>query len=557
MDTPAYREFEIHVSNFKQSANGERRFNVEVTRSPAGEGDPVKRKIPIDLTFLLGKLERRKLDIPALIALGEALADLLLPDSLRDLFVRSLDKLEKDQGLRLRLRLPADLADIPWEFMYISRAGDEQESDKDVTGFLGLDPRVSIVRHERLPASGDFDLTPRPRRILAALSSPKTGFEQLDLDSEKSKLSAALQDVTGLTLDVWEHAQATDLADQLATATDIFHFAGHGDFNADLAPGGLAVEGEGALIFEGSSQEAVPMPAEQFATNLSGRGLQLVVLGACLTGKRDGQNRWSGVVAALMEVGIPAAVTMQYKISDRAAIRFMTSFYTALAAGQPLDRAVSTARLAVFNDLHSLRDHPELWPLWRDWGVPVLYLRADQEFRLTTITDEDERRKAEQSLNISIKHRIDVIGPHGVYKGVEAGVIQSGTIEAYLKAKEIAGQVIQVEADSIEGGDIHVEGEAELVNGVWIALKAKNIGGPTTAPAQPAPSQPAPDPTPPPAGQPAEIPCPNCGTPNQAGAKFCSNCGKELKKAPRFCANCGSELPAGAKFCNNCGTKVT
>ena len=77
---------------------------MAVLRSPAGEGLPVARKIPLDLPVLLTKLERRQLDIPGVIALGEALADLLLPDSLRDLFTRSLDRLDHDEGLRLRLR---------------------------------------------------------------------------------------------------------------------------------------------------------------------------------------------------------------------------------------------------------------------------------------------------------------------------------------------------------------------------------------------------------------------------------------------------------------------
>src|SRR3989337_857939 len=113
MVDPEYRELEILVNNLQTDETGERRFDVAVLRSPAGGSDPVERKIPVDLAILLTKLERRLLDIPALITLGEALADLLLPDSLRDLFTRSLDLLLPDQGLRLRLHLPSGLADIP------------------------------------------------------------------------------------------------------------------------------------------------------------------------------------------------------------------------------------------------------------------------------------------------------------------------------------------------------------------------------------------------------------------------------------------------------------
>jgi len=167
---------------------------------------------------------------------------------------------------------------------------------------------------------------------------------------------------------------------------------------------------------------------------------------------------------------------MQYKISDRAAIRFMTGFYSALATGMTLDRAVLTGRLAVFNDLHTLRDDPEMGRLWQDWGLATLYLRTDQEFRLASITDVTEQQKAEQELSISINHRIGVIGTQGVYKAVEAGVVRAGSIETYLKVKQMDGQITQVEAERIEGGQIRVEGQVENFNGFGIGVKADVIG---------------------------------------------------------------------------------
>ncbi len=74
--------------------------------------------------------------------------------------------------------------------------------------------------------------------------------------------------------------------------------------------------------------------------NLRGCGVQLA-LGACQTGRRDEQTVWSGVVAALMQAGIPATVAMQYTIWDDSAMAFSRHFYQALLAGLPLDQAVS------------------------------------------------------------------------------------------------------------------------------------------------------------------------------------------------------------------------
>jgi hypothetical protein len=60
---------------------------------------------------------------------------------------------------------------------------------------------------------------------------------------------------------------------------------------------------------------------------------------------------------------------MQYTVQDENAIAFSRRFYRALAAGQPIDAAVTDGRLAIYN--RGSEDE-------RDWGVPVLYMRTDE-----------------------------------------------------------------------------------------------------------------------------------------------------------------------------------
>jgi len=96
--------------------------------------------------------------------------------------------------------------------------------------------------------------------------------------------------------------------------------------------------------------------------------VRLAVLTACEVGQRDAASAWAGVVTALTHAGIPAVVGMQFRVRDRNAIAFSRAFYRALAAGQSIDAAVTDGRFAIFN----LGDDDE-----RDWGVPVLYLRAE------------------------------------------------------------------------------------------------------------------------------------------------------------------------------------
>ena len=378
MTVKEYLDFELEAEDVRTDAEGVLHFSVRVFSSPAGEGKRTPRQFPPTLNKRLSQLERRELDVPGIMEVGEALGELLLPEEARDLFTRSLDMLKKGQGLRLRLRLDPALAHVPWEFIYVQRAGGE----KDCTGFLALNSRISIARHEAAPIPGDFDTTPRRRRVLAALSCPEEpGFTPLDLARERENLRSALRGIPGIDLDIIEDATASGLRRGLRAGADIFHFAGHGVFS----PTGLGEElgsitGEGAVVLAGEGGKAAPMPAEELAVYLGNQGVQLVVLGGCQTGRRDGLNVWSGVAAALMEAGVPAAVAMQYAIRDEAAIEFNRAFYEELAAGAPLDQAVTSGRIAVFSLCNSKRDDPDLGIYWRDWAVPVLYLRAKEDF---------------------------------------------------------------------------------------------------------------------------------------------------------------------------------
>jgi hypothetical protein len=119
--------------------------------------------------------------------------------------------------------------------------------------------------------------------------------------------------------------------------------------------------------------------------------VRLAVLGACEGGRRDQVNAWTGVVPALTRAGIPAVVGMQYKIRDKNAIVFSRRFYRALAAGQPIDAAVTDGRLAILN--RSGDDE-------RDWGVPVLYLRTGEGvlFPRTRPTRREDDSQTERAL---------------------------------------------------------------------------------------------------------------------------------------------------------------
>ena len=94
--------------------------------------------------------------------------------------------------------------------------------------------------------------------------------------------------------------------------------------------------------------------------------LRLVVLNACEGAKGGREDILSSTAATLVQSGLPAVLAMQYDITDGAAVELAESFYDALAAGVPVDTAVTEARNAV-----SLANEHSL-----EWGTPVLYLRS-------------------------------------------------------------------------------------------------------------------------------------------------------------------------------------
>jgi hypothetical protein len=488
--------------------------------------------------------------VAGITSLGEVLADLLLPTICRELLVRSLDRLPAGSGLRLRLRLPLALAGLPWEYLYIQRA----EGSRDATGFLALDPRLSITRHEALPVAAEVDASPRPRRLLAALASP-ANEAPLDLTKERSVIEAATTGVPGLRVDVLADVTAESLLDGLAQNADLFHFAGHGVFEQTglgMRPG--SITGQGALVLLDGAGNAAHMPADQLAVNLRGRGVQVVVLGACETGKRDEEQGWSSVAAALMEAGIPAVVAMQFRVWDDAAIAFARALYRGLAAGLPLDQAVSLGRLQVFNLVNPRQDG-----MWREWGVPVVYLRAAGDLTLSSMPDPDARAAAAAELRVVADLRVAEIGAHAKYVGVEAGAIEGGVIESSLTATTVSGAATLVDAETITGGDIHAKADVETLSGGQLTgVRLGRLGGaPPTRPddaVRPSPPDQPAAPTGAPAAGPA---CSNCGAALSPGAKFCPACGTAVPAGPRFCSQCGSELSPGAKFCAQCGTPST
>jgi hypothetical protein len=368
-----YVNLDIEAFDYARD-EGREKFSVRVAASPVGEQkitDAEQVMLPTDLRMRLRLLERRQLDAAQIITFGEDLAAALLPRRARLFFTRSLERLRDDEALRVRLKLDTlSLVDLPWEYAYVAEP-DAPTSHKGAGGFLVLNRRLSLVRYEvigqaqgQLSPVGDESL-----RVVSIMANP-AGTPDLHLDAERELMERALSGIAKVKVEFYPDATVDTLLDALSRNADVFHFAGHGKFESELGESFGSLEGQGYISLVGENGEEHRFPSGTLALNLRHRNVRLAVLGACESGRRDSVNAWTGVVPALALAGIPAVIGMQMTIRDRNAITFTQRLYLALADGKSVDEAVAVARIAIFSRATDANE--------RDWGVPVLYHRADE-----------------------------------------------------------------------------------------------------------------------------------------------------------------------------------
>lgn len=367
-----YLNLNLELFGYTKDEQGEQ-FRVRVANSPAGEQNLSEAEtvsLSDGLRTRLRSLERRRLTLPEMIAVGEELGNALFPPRVRSIVARSQARLADQEGLRIRLMLDTyALADLPWEFSYLADP-DTPAQQKNVEGFLVLKRRLSLVRYQVLEQSvGKLDPVGDGKLRLVALLSNPENTEGLNLGTERANIEKAVADVPEIQAEFYPNATIDDLQEQILKGVHIFHFSGHGKFEGEMSSAYGTQEGKGYLSLTGEGGHEVDFSAQKLALSLADRGVRFAMLGACDSSKVDQINAWTGIASALTRAGIPAVVGMQFSVFDDNAIVFSKIFYRALAAGLTVDEAVTEGRIAV-----STRSDDEE----RDFGVPVLYLRAEE-----------------------------------------------------------------------------------------------------------------------------------------------------------------------------------
>jgi len=308
------------------------------------------------LAVLEGRSRGGALPGPAeLRALGRDLFEALLPGDVRRLY-DTARSLQADGVLDLAFTSMIDwVADKPWELAF----------DPSRREFLGTSC-VNVVRNVFTAVPADAPGRQRGRlRVLVASARPQ-GASTLSIAEETAALRAAFRPLVragAASVEVLPRATASGLQRRLAgEAVDVLHFIGHGAFDAD--------RGEGTVLLEDERGRPRRLGFEAFRQIVCRRGLRLVFLNACESG-RGGRVEWNrGVAPALLAAGVPAVLANQYPVLDAAATAFAREFYGALGRGRSLGDAARESRLAVGR---------ELGTEGLEWAVPVLFARQPGE----------------------------------------------------------------------------------------------------------------------------------------------------------------------------------
>lgn len=239
----------------------------------------------------------------------------------------------------------AKLDGIPWEYLY------------SPDGFVVLD--VAFVRGlpalQRHPAP---DLSQTSLHIVAVPSNPiDRNIPRLDIAGEWARLKDSLHGLeTGITLERVRPPTLDQTHQLLANQHNrIVHFMGHGGHNRK----------DSFLLFEDEYGAPKEITAKEFIHRIEKTAF-LVTLNACVSAT-PGETEFSNLAHALTEQGVPYALGMRFPIYDEDAKAFSTAFYSELARGHSVEKALCQARNSLAGS-----ENP------RAVGTPVLYTSLDE-----------------------------------------------------------------------------------------------------------------------------------------------------------------------------------
>lgn len=260
---------------------------------------------------------------------------------------------ERNHGLRVRIRIDpgieeyAELMNLPWEFLH----------DNTQNLPIELINNRTIIRDSITPKPVTSLGVNPPLKILAVASDPKN-YPPLRLGREKDFLLRMSRQRPDIDVKLLRRTTIAAVHNEMRRRRyHVFHFMGHGGYDRKRK--------RCVLIFKGDNNRGIAVDGEQLRIALSD-SVRLVFLNACETARIPEKNPFEAIPTELLLGGIPAVLSMQFPISDNAAIEFCKNFYGRLAKGDPIDQSVRNGRQRI-----RLKSG-----ISAEWGTIVLFMRS-------------------------------------------------------------------------------------------------------------------------------------------------------------------------------------
>jgi len=287
----------------------------------------------------------------------------------------------------------SELLGLPWELLHDGRAW----------LFQGRD---AVRVRRRLPNRQEQPARPTvlPLRILALSPRPETvGY--FDHRSSAKPLTEAVESLGALAcLTVLQPPTYAELEKVLRAAAgrgepfDVVHFDGHGIYDRQQGLGGLCFE-----TLDGERPDERPLDlvyADRLAGLFRRHRIPLVFLDACQTAVPATPT--ASVAAKLLVEGVTSVVAMSHSVLVETSRRFVEAFYTELARGARVGRAMLAGQQALFADPRRGRVLGAGELKLQDWFVPVLYQDEQDPQLLTRIPPQQIQQLEAEKRRLSL-----------------------------------------------------------------------------------------------------------------------------------------------------------
>ena len=301
----------------------------------------------VERTYAEDSIAQRVFGSAALRDLGEMLFNFL--DGDERWFSQAL---ADPRGVTVRIVAAQRLRHLPWELVV---------RDGSYLAVSESAPLLPVRAASSISTLGAV-VAPRNRslRVLFMAGAPEGVEPVLSYEAEEAGILEATAD-TGTELVVEESGTVEGLrftADSYGPGYfDVLHVSGHATMD----------EGTPKFLMENELGGPAWVSADQIARAMDGQWPRLVFVSGSLTGGASDTGTIPSMSESLVQAGAPAVLGWALPVGDASATVFASRLYQDLAAGQPLSRAVVTARRQLYashsRSWHLLRVYADRSPL--------------------------------------------------------------------------------------------------------------------------------------------------------------------------------------------------